>query len=151
MKNLEDIPYSDRIVLLPQCLRSNNCYARKEKYGLIDCTGCQEERDDGSTCQITEMSSIAFEVGYRDVLIFAGGSGIIKYLSENGMPRGILAVACALELREGLEKTKHLGIPTQIENLVTEGCSETILFKNQEDFKNEWRRMLTKYPPKDGN
>jgi hypothetical protein len=150
MKNLEDVPYSERIVLLPQCLRSNNCTAKRKEYGIIHCEDCKQERDDGLECQISEMTSIALDIGYRNVLLFAGASGIINYLSKNGIPNGVLAVACPLELKEGLEKTKHLGIPTQIEGLIEEGCAETTLFNNQDNFKNEWIRILTKYPPKNG-
>gem|GEM_PF-5944836 len=104
-------------------------------------------RDDGYLCPIPDMASIARDIGYRDTYIFTGGSGIARFLQENGVPRAVLAVACDIELKEGKEMMGALGIPSQIEHLVKDGCSETLFFKEHADFREEWLRVLTRYPP----
>ena len=152
MTKIEDIPYSQRIVLLPQCLRSNSCTSKRGEYGVLFCGECEQERDDGLICPISDMTSVALEVGYEGVYTFAGGRGIREFLlSKKGEIRAILAVACNPEIREGVEMLAETGIFHQVEHLRTEGCAETTLFSNPGNFNKEWERILTRNPPQNGN
>ena len=36
---------------------------------------------------------------------------------------------------------------SQVKLLLTDGCAETKLFKNLKNFKEEWKQILTKFPP----
>jgi len=146
-RKLAEVPYSERLVLLPQCLRSNQCKAPRKKFGLLECQGCRQKRDDGLECPIPTMIEIAYEIGYGGVYVFAGGSGIVSFLEERGLPRAVLGVACEPEIREGKEKMDELGILSQVEHLVKAGCAETILFSNSDDIKMKWKQVLTKFPP----
>ena len=147
-EKLENIPYSKRIVLLPQCLRSNQCKAPRKKFGILECQECYQKRDDGLECPLPTMVSIAYKIGYNGVYIFTGGSGIAPFLKKKGLPKAVLGVACESEIIEGREKMNQIGIHSQIEYLLRDGCSETNLFKNPENFEEEWRQILTKFPPK---
>ena len=146
-RKLAEVPYSGRLVLLPQCLRSNQCKAPRGKFGLLECQRCRQKREDGLECPIPDMIEIAYEIGYGGVYVFTGGSGIVPFLKERGLPGAVLGVACELEIREGKEKMDELGIPSQIEYLLETGCAETILFSNPDDIKMKWKQVLTKFPP----
>lgn len=144
------IPYSARVVLLPQCLRSNLCKAPRRKYGVIQCEACGQNREDGLPCPIPKMVSIAKEIGYGDVYILTGGRGIDSLLKEEGLPEAVLATACRPEVEEGKEVMDKLGIPYQVEYLIEDGCAETRFLKDQDDLENEWRKILTKFSPSKG-
>lgn len=146
-RKLAEVPYSERLVLLPQCLRSNQCKAPRGKFGLLECQGCRQKREDGLECPIPTMVEIAYEIGYGGVYVFTGGSGIVSFLKEIGLPGAVLGVACEPEIIEGRKKMDELGIPNQVEYLVEAGCAETILFRDPNNFKIEWLQILTKFSP----
>lgn len=148
-KTLSAIPYSRRTVLLPQCLRSNTCKAPRAKYGILECQECRQLRNDGTVCPIPDMVSIAKEVGYRDIFIFTGGSGIVPFFKEHGIPEAVIAVACEIEIREGVKQMDSIGVPCQIIYLLQDGCAETWFVKEGEDPAECWRKILTRYPPAD--
>ena len=149
-KELENVPYSERIILLPDCLSRNGCSAKKGKYGIINCFNCEIKRVDGYQCPIPEMTSIALEIGYKGVYTFSGPSGIEAFIKENSL-EGVLAIACEHEVENGLKMMEGSGIPAQIKLLKIEGCVETEVFNNHNEFSEEWRNILTKYPSKNGN
>ncbi len=150
-KILSKIPYSDRVVLLPQCLRSNLCRAPRGKYGVIKCEACGQRREDGLTCPIPPMKCVAEEIGYRGVYILTGGRGVVSLMKEVGLPKAVFAIACHPEIEEGVAKMDELGIPYQVEYLIEDGCAETKFLEDQEDLEKEWRRILTKFPPVDSS
>ena len=78
-EELRKIPQLERTILLPQCLRSNQCKAVKKKHGLIECQECYQEREDGTKCPIPTMVKMAHEAGYKKIYIFTGGSGIALF------------------------------------------------------------------------
>lgn len=141
------IPYAERVILLPQCLRSNRCRASRKKYGILVCEECRQKRDDGNECPIPDMVSVAEEIGYKEAYIFTGGSGIVPFFKERGIPEGVVAVACEMEIREGIEKMRELGVPCQVICLLHDGCAETHFLDSDSNLKEEWRELLTQYPP----
>ena len=144
---LSAIPYSERVVLLPQCLRSNQCKASRKKYGVLVCEECRQCRDDGIECPVPDMISSALEIGYKDVHIFTGGSGIVPFFKEHGLPEAVIAVACEMEIREGIEKMKEIGVPSQVVCLLEDGCAETHFVEDDSDLIARWKKFLTMYPP----
>jgi len=146
-RKLAEVPYSERLVLLPQCLRSNQCKAPRGKFGLLECQGCRQKREDGLECPIPTMREMAYEIGYGGVYVFTGGSGIVSFLEERGLPKAVLGVACEPEIIEGRKKMDELEIPSQIEYLVKAGCAETAFLKNSDNLKTEWFQILTKFSP----
>lgn len=159
---LSRIDYSERVVLLPQCLRSSRCTAPRADYGRVECQSCYVHRDsEMQNCYIPTLIAMARQIGYKEVHVFTGGRAILPFFMSQGMfPKAVLAVACEDEVKEGLEKLARLkeesgiSLPAQVVPLLSSRderfCSESLLFRDPENLEYEWRRMLTQYPPKNG-
>lgn len=95
--DVASVPFSQRVLLLPHCLRpSQDCPGKMTKQGL-DCTGCSL-----TDCAIYKLRAAAAEVGYSGVCVAPGGRLAIRFLAEH-QPAGVIAIACDKELEEGLE------------------------------------------------
>jgi hypothetical protein len=91
------VPFSQRVLLLPHCLRpSQSCPGKMTKQGL-NCAGCSL-----AACAIYKLRAAAAEVGYSGVCVAPGGRLAIRFLAEH-QPAGVIAIACEKELEEGLE------------------------------------------------
>ncbi len=114
---------SERILLLPHCLRkSNHCRATYDQYGL-QCLKCSPD------CAINLLRSAAIEAGYKNVCVAPGGRLAVKFVEEN-QPEAIVAVACEKELQKGVQGVKEL--PEMeitpiivIIPLIRDGCVDT--------------------------
>jgi hypothetical protein len=120
---LSKIVPSERILLLPHCLRpSNTCKAPYNQDGLI-CQHCD------SHCAVNLLTASALKNGYKGACVAPGGRLALKYV-ENNRPQAIVAVACEKELIEGVEGVKamaklNLSPLTVIIPLVKDGCVNT--------------------------
>jgi hypothetical protein len=111
LEQLAQIEPSERILLLPHCLRrSNTCKAGYNGEGL-QCVECNPE------CPVNRLNSAANRNGYKGVCVAPGGRLAIKYVYEK-QPRAVIAVACEKELDEGVKG---------IENTVSEGSKPLII------------------------
>jgi hypothetical protein len=123
VKQLSLIDPSQRILLLPHCLRqSNTCKAVYNDEGL-QCQRCDPE------CSVNQLTAAAIEFGYKGVCVAPGGRLALKYV-EKSRPQAVVAVACEKELMEGVEGVKALAkvdlTPlTVIIPLVKDGCVNT--------------------------
>jgi hypothetical protein len=91
------VPFAERVLLLPHCLRpSQDCPGKMTKQGL-DCTGCSI-----TSCAIHKLRAAAAEVGYMGVCVAPGGRLAVRFLAEH-QPAGVVAIACDKELEDGLE------------------------------------------------
>jgi hypothetical protein len=126
VNGLGKIPYGQRILLLPHCLRpSQGCPGRMTKQGL-DCSGCTR-----FDCAIYQLRSAAIDVGYGGVCVAPGGRLAARYVAERE-PAGIVAIACDKELAEGREAVERMGwvganrMPASaIVPLLRDGCVDT--------------------------
>jgi hypothetical protein len=109
-------PYSERVLLLPQCLRSRECPARMEDLGYL-CTGC-------GRCHLKEVIAYAEDIGYKGVFIIPGGS-IVQKIFSRVKPKACLGVACFKELILGSSLCERLGIIGQGVALLRDGCINT--------------------------
>lgn len=101
-KELAQIDFGERILLLPQCLRpSETCPAKFSKLGLSCPDDCTE------TCVIRFLRQEALSLGYGGVCVAAGGKMALKFVRENGA-KGIVAVACPEELKMGVEAVEEM-------------------------------------------
>ncbi len=122
--SVDRVPYSQRVLLLPHCLRpSQDCPGRMTKQGL-DCTGCTR-----TECAIHRLRSAAIEAGYGGICVAPGGRLAVRFLVER-QPAGVIAVACDKELEEGLEAIEEIewsnGRPTVVTiPLLRDGCVDT--------------------------
>ena len=99
---LDRIPFGQRVLLLPHCLRpSQDCPGKMTKQGL-NCTGCTQVE-----CAIYQLRATAAEAGYAGVCVAPGGRLAVRFLDAH-QPAGVVAVACHKELEEGLVQAKAL-------------------------------------------
>jgi hypothetical protein len=116
---------SERVLLLPHCLRqSNTCKAKYNEQGL-QCLGCNPE------CSVNRLRSAAMEYGYKGICVAPGGRLAVKYITEM-RPAAIIAVACDKELEEGVKAIQGLAkdddVPLiVIVPLLKDGCVDTVV------------------------
>jgi hypothetical protein len=122
--DVASVPFSQRVLLLPHCLRpSQDCPGKMTKQGL-DCTGCSL-----TDCAIYKLRAAAAEVGYGGVCVAPGGRLAVRFLAEH-QPAGVIAIACDKELEEGLEAIAQMewedGRPIVVTfPLSRDGCVDT--------------------------
>ncbi|HEY82755.1 MAG TPA: DUF116 domain-containing protein [Dehalococcoidia bacterium] len=121
-EKLAQIDPSQRILLLPHCLRRvDTCQAKYTKQGL-QCVECNPD------CTINRLRQAALKLGYKGVCIAPGGQLALRYVKETS-PKGIVAVACTKELEEGVHSVTELAgdeaPPIVIVPLSKDGCVDT--------------------------
>jgi hypothetical protein len=109
--------YKDRMVFLPQCLRSTDCPAKLSPEG-IQCIKCGK-------CVIKSIKENAEELGYRVFVV--PGSSFIKRMIAFYKPRAIVGVGCRHEVKDGLDMCDKYKIPGQGVVLLKSGCVNTIV------------------------
>lgn len=125
IEQLSQTSTSERILLLPHCLRkSNTCVAKYNKHGL-QCAECSPD------CSINILSKAALDYGYKGVCVAPGGRLAVNFVKDKH-PGAIVAVACEKELEEGVQGVGELEdqdikpliiiIP-----LLKDGCVDTIV------------------------
>jgi hypothetical protein len=111
-------PYNERILLLPQCLRSRECPAILGEYGY-ECQECGK-------CKIKDIINLTKTLGYKGTFILPGGS-IAKKIFLKVKPKASLGVACFKELVLGSFLCEKLGIIGQGVALLRDGCVNTLV------------------------
>ncbi len=112
------IPYSERILFLPQCLRSKECPAELGEYGY-ECQGCGK-------CKLKKIVRLTKKLGYRGVFILPGGS-IAKNIMFKVKPKACVGVACFKELVLGSFLCERVGVLAQGVALLRDGCVNTLV------------------------
>ncbi|MBS7623585.1 DUF116 domain-containing protein [Candidatus Bathyarchaeota archaeon] len=112
------LPYSERIILLPQCLRSRDCPARADEGGYL-CVDC-------GRCRLGQTIRMAEALGYKRAIVISGGS-VVPKIFTNLRPRGCLGVGCLKELVLGSFVCEKFGVAGQGLPLLKDGCFETDL------------------------
>ncbi|ODS39592.1 MAG: hypothetical protein A7316_05045 [Candidatus Altiarchaeales archaeon WOR_SM1_86-2] len=115
--DFDSVKYEDRIVILPQCLRSLECPAKMSSFDGIKCIECNR-------CKVCEIKKKANELGYGKTFVITGGSFIKRIISKH-KPKAVLGVACPYEAYWGMLELEKKGIPSQAVLLLKEGCVET--------------------------
>ena len=106
----------ERVLLLPQCIRSAECPAKLNSLDGIHCMGCGK-------CAIAELSAMCEELGVR--MYISPGGTFSKRILMLSRPKAIIGVACYPNLHEGRLNTKLAGVPAQGVPLTTTGCVNT--------------------------
>lgn len=115
-KALSIIPFEDRVLLLPQCLRKRDCPAILDSMKGFQCKNC-------GGCGVGDLISFCSERNIK-VFIIPGGS-FVKKVIKLTRPKAIIGVGCHIELREASLVLDYLGIPGRGINLEKDGCVET--------------------------
>ncbi len=122
--DLIEVPFAERVLLLPHCLRpSQDCPGKMTKQGL-DCTGCSH-----TECAIYQLRAVAIEKGYGGICVAPGGRLAVRFLAEQ-QPSGVVAIACDKELEEGLEAIDQMTWKickpaVSVVPLMQDGCVDT--------------------------
>ncbi|MBN1621051.1 MAG: DUF116 domain-containing protein, partial [Endomicrobiales bacterium] len=117
LKKFVSVPYSGRVVFVPQCMRNiKNCKA-KEVGGYYICAEC-------GSCKISAISKKSRELGYKALYILKGGR-IVEKLVDELDAKAILGVACFYEGTEGMKLCEKKKIPVQFVPLAKDGCVDT--------------------------
>ncbi|MBS7654941.1 DUF116 domain-containing protein [Candidatus Bathyarchaeota archaeon] len=110
------IPFSDRVLLLPQCLRPKGCLALFGEFGY-ECKGCEN-------CKLGELINFAKKLGYKGVYLISGGS-VVSKIFEKIKPKACIGVACLKELVLGSFVAEKFGVIVQCIALSKDGCVNT--------------------------
>ncbi len=113
---------SDRILLLPHCLRrSQKCKGSYGQQGLV-CAGCDP------TCPVNRLTRAARNLGYKGICVAPGGRLAVNFVKEF-KPKAVVAVACEKELEEGIQGVRDMDgiseIAVGVIPLVKDGCIDT--------------------------
>ncbi len=111
------VPFAERIVLLPQCLRRIGTCKAKETARGYECAGC-------GACPAGRILNEAKRLGYKGVHMLKGGRAIGALLAEE-KPRAVLGVACEYEGALGILECERAGCAVQFVPLSRDGCAET--------------------------
>ncbi len=113
----QSVPYKDRVILLPQCLRSLDCPIKFSSVEGAQCAKC-------GRCKIVKIVKRAEELGYKGSYIAPGG-GFVKRILKKVRPLGVLGIGCGYEVNWGMLEVSNRGIPCQGVIILRDGCVET--------------------------
>jgi len=111
------VPPKDRMIFMPQCVRSVECPAKLTPEG-IKCVEC-------GRCKVGEAKRLAEGMGYRFFVV--PGSSFIKRIITKYGPKAIVGVGCQIEVKEGLDLCNSKDIPAIGVLLTQSGCVSTTL------------------------
>jgi len=111
-----NVPISQRLLLLPHCLRkADQCPASYDAEGLC----CQE----CGACKLGRLKSVAETLGYR--VLIAEGSPVVMQWILSGRTSAILGVGCLRSLEKAFEKIQLAGIPALAVSLHSSACKDS--------------------------
>jgi len=116
----KQVPYNERMLLLPHCLRNTkDCIAKYGEEGLDfgNCEKCNK-------CQMPALEKIGKQLNYKKIACLPGGS-MVEKLVRKYKPKAIVGIACSPELNMGIDRMSEHGIPTQAVLLLKDGCKDT--------------------------
>ena len=115
---LAGIPFSRRLLLLPQCLRNADaCRGAIDSVGLL-CGSC-------GSCVIQGLQAEAQRLGY--VVLVAEGSPAVVSLLESGQVQAVVGVSCLEVLERVFPYMQAAAVPGLAVPLVCDGCKDTAL------------------------
>ena len=110
------IPFSRRLLLLPQCLRSRDaCPAGRDEFGLL-CDAC-------GRCVLGDLQSEASALGYA-VLIAEGAEAAAGMLREGHLD-AVIGVSCLPALEKTFLRIADEALPALAVPLLRDGCDAT--------------------------
>ncbi len=116
-KKFAAVPFPERIVLVPHCLRNADKCRAADKGSYYLCVQC-------GACSIAVLQKKARELGYKGLFILKGGRTVEKLVAEY-KPQALLGVACHFEGAQGMEQSEKARIPVQFISLTRDGCVNT--------------------------
>jgi hypothetical protein len=116
-RKFASVPFSERIVFAPHCLRNISICTAIEKDSYYSCAEC-----DG--CKISKISKFIKKLNYKALYVVKGGRAIEKIIKENDS-KAVVGIACFLEGSQAFKMLKDKDIAIQFIPLTKDGCSST--------------------------
>ncbi len=107
---------NERLLLLPQCLRSQKCPATLSSTEGIKCIEC-------GACVIKKIKEKAKKLGMKTIIV-PGGTFAARMIKKH-KPKAVIGVGCLFEIQEGLNMCEKYGVPAQGVVLLKDGCVDT--------------------------
>ncbi len=133
-------PFNRRLLLLPQCLKSNGfCQGTFDELGLL-CAGCKG-------CIINDVLDEAEKLGYTTLV--AEGTTVAIGLVEEGSIDAVIGVSCMPVLQRSFDQVSRAAVPVIGLPLMYDGCTNTnvdynwLLEEIQSDVRNEAAQPLS--------
>jgi hypothetical protein len=118
-KRYVSVPFANRIVLVPHCLRNHEVCKAKDHGSYYMCVQCGK-------CKISDISKKCKELGYQGLYILKGGRTIEQLIAKEH-PGAIIGVACSFEGAQGMELCEKHDLTVQFVPLTKDGCVNTDL------------------------
>lgn len=128
---LANVPFTSRMLLLPQCLRARGCTAPSDEFGLL-CRRCGQ-------CVIGTLADEAAQLGYT--VLVAEGSPVVMSLIESRKVQGLVGVSCTGMLERVFPYIDASGMPAMAVPLLNGGCKDTAL-----DAEEIWEALYLSGP-----
>ncbi len=110
------VPPSERIIVVPQCIRHIRCPAPLDARHGISCRDC-------GLCIIKDLKEEAERLGYKFYIV-PGGS-FVKRIIKAKKPKAALGVACHRDLNMGMHEISRKSCAVMGVPLMKDGCVET--------------------------
>lgn len=124
-EEIERIPQSKRLLLLPHCLRNSTlCQGSYSEEGL-HCAEC-------GNCPLSDFIFHAKKLGYK--VLIAEGTPVVMKMILSGEVDAILGVGCLKSLERSFDKLIRAGIPAIAVPLLKDNCKDT---KTEEEIVHE--------------
>jgi geranylgeranyl pyrophosphate synthase len=110
------VPYHERLLLLPHCLRDDEACQGILAQGILECRHC-------GRCGISDLVQAARRLGYS-VLVSEDASSVLETLMATGA-RSVLGVSCLKTLWKVFPWVAQFGLYGQAIPLLRDGCKNT--------------------------
>ena len=107
---------SERMLVMPQCMRAGECKARLHPVDGYQCKRCGQ-------CPLGELSQAAEEQGFRFFIV--PGDRYAKRLAKHFAVDAAIGVACPCELSGAMIAGMRMGVAAMGVPLSRDGCFET--------------------------
>jgi hypothetical protein len=116
-ETFEKIPFKDRIVLAPRCMRNISKCSAQEQGPYFICRNC-------GCCTIGKIDALMKELGYGNLYILKGGSAVPKIIKEQ-KPKALVGIACSIEGVPLFSAAEDENVAAQFALLLKDGCHDT--------------------------
>lgn len=113
----KNVPFADRMIFIPHCMRNVKVCKAIDKGAFYICVQCKG-------CKISDITTLAKQLGYKETYIMKGGRAIENILKTQ-KPKAIIGIACYFEGAQAIKMTDKAKILTQFIPLTKDGCADT--------------------------
>ncbi|MCA6070887.1 MAG: DUF116 domain-containing protein [Endomicrobium sp.] len=117
VKKFASVPFNQRVVFTPHCMRNVVVCTAVEKDSYYICKEC-------GSCKINDISKLVNSLDYKALYVVKGGRAIGKIIKEQ-KPKAIVGIACFFEGDQAFKMLKEENVAVQFVPLTKDGCAAT--------------------------